>query len=143
MPSLKTRALSQREGPPAGLRRRGRLVGHRLLGMPTLLLRTTGRRSGQTRASALVSAEDAGRRLLYASNGRRRRPPAWLLNLEADPSVEVQVGRRREPTITTASAPTTRTTRGCSRCGPGQQGAVSRFQRRADRELAVVVLTPA
>lgn len=29
-------------------------VGHRMVGVPTLLLRTTGRRSGATRTNALV-----------------------------------------------------------------------------------------
>ena len=33
----------------------GRL-GHRMIGVPTLLLRTTGRRSGLTRTNALVYA---------------------------------------------------------------------------------------
>ncbi len=34
-------------------------VGHGMIGVPTLLLRTTGRRSGATRTNALVYARDA------------------------------------------------------------------------------------
>jgi F420H(2)-dependent quinone reductase len=60
-------------------------IGHRLLGVPTLLLRTTGRRSGVTRTNGLV----------YAADGADQ-PPAWLLNLEANPEVEIQIGRERE-----------------------------------------------
>src|SRR5205807_5906063 len=70
-------------------------VGHRLLGVPTLLLRTTGRRSGKTRTNALVYASDGDRYLVVPSNGGADRPPAWLHNLRAEPAVEVQVGRQR------------------------------------------------
>jgi deazaflavin-dependent oxidoreductase (nitroreductase family) len=71
-------------------------VGHRLLGVPTLLLRTTGRRSGVTRTNSLVYARDGADYLVVASNGGADRPPAWLFNLEARPEVEIQIGRRRE-----------------------------------------------
>ena len=73
------------------------LIGHRLLGVPTLLLRTTGRRSGQTRINALVYARDGDDLLVVASNGGRDKPPAWLYNLQASPQVEVQIGRQRRP----------------------------------------------
>jgi deazaflavin-dependent oxidoreductase (nitroreductase family) len=72
----------------------GRL-GHRLIGVPTLLLRTTGRRSGATRTNSLVYARDGGDYLIVPSNGGADRPPAWLHNLRAHPDVEVQVGRER------------------------------------------------
>jgi F420H(2)-dependent quinone reductase len=72
------------------------LIGHRILGVPTLLLRTTGRRSGKTRTNALVYATDGGRYLVVPSNGGADRPPAWLYNLQAQPSVQVQIGRRRQ-----------------------------------------------
>jgi len=73
----------------------GRL-GHHLIGVPTLLLRTTGRRTGATRTNALVYARDGDDYLVVASNGGSERPPAWLYNLKADPQVEIQVGRRRQ-----------------------------------------------
>ncbi len=71
-------------------------VGHRLLGVPTLLLRTTGRRSGATRTNGLVYAPDGDDYLVVASKGGADQPPAWLLNLEANPEVEVQLGRERQ-----------------------------------------------
>ncbi len=70
-------------------------IGHRLLGVPTLLLRTTGRRSGVTRTNALVYARDGVDYLVVASKGGSDEPPAWLLNLEAKPEVEIQVGHER------------------------------------------------
>jgi F420H(2)-dependent quinone reductase len=71
-------------------------VGHRMLGVPTLLLRTTGRRSGATRTNGLVYARDGDDYLVVASNGGADRPPAWLHNLRADPNVGIQVARDRQ-----------------------------------------------
>src|SRR5467141_2117207 len=70
-------------------------VGHRMLGVPTLLLRTTGRRSGATRTNGLVFARDRHDYLVVASNGGADRPPAWLHNLRANPDVEIQTARER------------------------------------------------
>lgn len=73
----------------------GRL-GHKLLGIPTLLLRTTGRKSGQVRTSALIYIDDAkGSKVVVASKGGDPKPPAWLLNLQANPDVEYQINRER------------------------------------------------
>ena len=77
------------------------LIGHRLLGVPTLMLRTTGRRSGQTRTNSLVYARDGERWLIVPSKGGADTPPAWLLNLRADPTAEVQIARTRTPVTAT------------------------------------------
>jgi deazaflavin-dependent oxidoreductase (nitroreductase family) len=42
-----------------------------------------------------VYARDGGNYLVVASNFGYDRPPAWLLNLEAKPEVEIQIGRRK------------------------------------------------
>jgi F420H(2)-dependent quinone reductase len=70
-------------------------IGHRMIGVPTLLLRTTGRRSGATRTNGLVYARDGADYLVVASNGGADRSPAWLHNLRAKPDVEIQIGRER------------------------------------------------
>ena len=70
-------------------------VGHGMLGVSTLLLRTTGRRSGATRTNALVYARDGDDCLVVASNGGADRAPGWLHNLRARPDVEIQLGRDR------------------------------------------------
>jgi deazaflavin-dependent oxidoreductase (nitroreductase family) len=72
----------------------GRL-GHGMSGVPTLLLRTTGRRSGATRTNGLVYARDGEGYLVVASNGGADRAPAWLYNLQANPEVGIQVRRER------------------------------------------------
>jgi len=78
----------------------GGRVGHRLIGVPTLLLHTTGRRSGLRRTSALVYALDGPAYLVVASNGGSDSPPGWLANVRAQPAVEMQVG----PKVRKASA---------------------------------------
>ena len=85
--------------------RSGGLVGHRLLGVPCLMLRTTGRRSGQTRTNSLVYARDGERYLVVASKGGDPKAPAWLLNLRARPEVQVQIGRTRFPATATEIGP--------------------------------------
>ena len=72
----------------------GRL-GHKLLGVPTLLLRTTGRKSGKTRTSALIYIDDNTSKIIVASKAGDTKPPAWLLNLQADGEVEYQIDRER------------------------------------------------
>jgi deazaflavin-dependent oxidoreductase (nitroreductase family) len=74
------------------------LVGHHLLGVPCLMLRTTGRKTGQTRTNSLVYAKDGDRYMVVASKGGNPNAPAWLLNLRARSDVEVQIGRTRFPT---------------------------------------------
>ncbi|HUO47237.1 MAG TPA: nitroreductase/quinone reductase family protein [Acidimicrobiales bacterium] len=76
----------------------GGLVGHHLIGVPCLLLHTTGRHSGQRRTVALVYARDGERDAsagyaVVASNHGMDAPPAWLLNLEAAAEAEIQLGR--------------------------------------------------
>jgi deazaflavin-dependent oxidoreductase (nitroreductase family) len=71
----------------------GGRIGHRLIGVPSLLMRSIGRKSGETRTAALVYAKDGVSYVVVASNGGADRPPGWLHNVTAQPNVEVQVGR--------------------------------------------------
>lgn len=73
---------------------RGR-VGHHFLGMTTLLLTTLGRKSGQPRSTALMYLHDGPALAVVASNLGSDRPPAWWLNLQANPVAEVRLGPER------------------------------------------------
>jgi F420H(2)-dependent quinone reductase len=73
----------------------GGAIGHRWLGVPTLLLRTTGAKTGKTRTSALVYAEDGESYIVVGSKGGADTSPGWFFNAKADPNVEIQFGRRR------------------------------------------------
>lgn len=72
----------------------GRL-GHRMVGVPTLLLRSTGRKSGEIRTNSLTYARAGEDYLLVASNGGSDKAPAWLHNIRANGQVEIQIGRKR------------------------------------------------
>jgi deazaflavin-dependent oxidoreductase (nitroreductase family) len=70
-------------------------VGHRMIGVPTLLLRTTGRRTGVQRTNALVYAKDGKEYVVVASNGGEDRSPGWFFNVRDKPEVEIQVAQRK------------------------------------------------
>jgi len=69
--------------------------GHIWEGVPTLLLTTTGRRSGQPRTTPLFYGRDGDRYLVVASRGGAPQHPAWYENLTARPDVRVQVMAER------------------------------------------------
>jgi deazaflavin-dependent oxidoreductase (nitroreductase family) len=73
----------------------GGRFGGRLRGAPVLLLTTTGRKSGQPRTTPLLYLRDADNYAVVASYGGRPHHPAWFLNIEANPGVEIQVGTER------------------------------------------------
>ena len=65
-------------------------VGARGL-LPTLLLKTTGRRSGQARLAPLIYGLWAGEWVGVASKGGAPQHPAWFLNLQPGKEVAFQV----------------------------------------------------
>lgn len=73
-------------------RNRGRAAIRRLLGLDSILVTTTGRKTGQPRTVPLGAIRDGARWLVIASNAGHDRPPAWALNMAADPAVFVDAG---------------------------------------------------
>jgi deazaflavin-dependent oxidoreductase (nitroreductase family) len=70
----------------------GGRLGTRVAGMSVVELTTTGRTSGQPRTVLLTSPARVGEALVVvASRGGDDRHPAWFLNLEQDPHVQVSV----------------------------------------------------
>ena len=112
--------------------------GHDWQGTQTLVLTTTGRKSGEQRDAALIYAPHGDAYAIVASKGGADAPPAWYLNLDADPDVEVQVwGDRFKAKARTASAeekaeiwPTM----------TGEWPAYDEYQKKTDREIPVVLL---
>jgi len=118
-------------------------VGHRLLGVPTLLLRTTGRRSGVERTNSLVYARDGADYLLVASKGGDDRPPAWLLNLEAKPEVEIQIGRERQKGRCKVVYPSDPDYERLWKIVNEENGdRYARYQKLTSRPIPVVAVTP-
>lgn len=118
-------------------------VGHRLLGVPTLLMTTTGRRTGQPRTNALTYMTVGDDLAVVASNGGRDTPPAWLLNLAAKPHVGVQVGRHRSSATAQVVTPDdARYDDLFASCDAANRNRYSAYQRQTDRPIPVVLLTP-
>jgi len=122
----------------------GGLVGHRLLmGNPTLLLRTVGRKTGQPRTNALTYVLDGQDYVVTASNGGSPRPPGWLANVKAKPDCEIQVGRRATPVTARATYPEDPDyTRRWAMADKVNQGRYTQYQKQTDRPIALVVLSP-
>jgi deazaflavin-dependent oxidoreductase (nitroreductase family) len=66
--------------------------------VPSLVLETTGARTGQRRTTPLACLpEDDGSFLVVGSNFGRERHPAWTANLKAHPSATVTFRGRTTP----------------------------------------------
>lgn len=70
------------------VRRTGGRFGGRLVGAEILVLRTTGRRSGQPRDAPMFFLRHGDDFAVVASNGASKRSPAWWLNLQSEPDAE-------------------------------------------------------
>lgn len=67
------------------------------MGLLSILLTTTGAKSGQSRQVALLAFEDGDNLFVIASRGGNPRHPGWYHNLKANPRTTV-VWRGREET---------------------------------------------
>jgi deazaflavin-dependent oxidoreductase (nitroreductase family) len=72
-------------------RETGGEVGHDWKGTQTLLLTTTGRRSGEPRTTPLIYGRDGDDVVIVASKGGAPEDPGWYRNLAADPEAELQI----------------------------------------------------
>jgi deazaflavin-dependent oxidoreductase (nitroreductase family) len=115
-------------------------TGYEWNGAPTLLLTTTGRRTGTPRTSALIFARDGDDYLVVASVGGMPTHPAWYLNLEANPQATIQVKADLVDVRARTASPDEKprlwkiVTDGWPR--------YDAYQSRTDRVIPVVVLTP-
>jgi deazaflavin-dependent oxidoreductase (nitroreductase family) len=62
--------------------------------LPTLLLTTKGRKSGEPRALPLIYGRHGDAYVVIASKGGMPEHPLWFRNLEAEPACELQVAAR-------------------------------------------------
>lgn len=70
-------------------RSKGRIVPINAAGVNTLLLTTTGRRSGQPRSQPLLFIRDGADFIVIGSNWGQAHHPAWTANLLADPRCSI------------------------------------------------------
>ncbi len=124
--------------------RRSRAEGQpRMMGFPAVVLTTVGARSGMQRTVPLGGFPDGPDAwLVVASAGGGRRHPAWFLNMAKNPEqIWVEVGQRRVRV------------RATSLLGADREAALARiakiapryagYQKKTDREIPIVRLTPA
>jgi deazaflavin-dependent oxidoreductase (nitroreductase family) len=125
-------------------KRTGGRVGHHMIGVPTLLLRTTGRRSGALRTNALVYARDGDDYLVVASKGGADTAPAWLFNLRANPDVEIQIGRDRKKGTARIVEPSDPSyERLWKIVNENNRDRYYAYQKQTSRPIPVVAVTPA
>jgi F420H(2)-dependent quinone reductase len=122
----------------------GGRVGHKMIGVPTLLLRTTGRRSGAQRTNALVYARDGDDYLVVASKGGADQAPGWYFNLRDKPDVEIQIGRSRRPATARVLQPSDPDyARLWKIVNENNHDRYEGYQKLTSRPIPVVALTPA
>ncbi|GAA3235866.1 nitroreductase family deazaflavin-dependent oxidoreductase [Actinocorallia longicatena] len=112
--------------------------GHDYHGRPSLLLTTTGRRSGLRRRTALIYGLHGESPVVVASNGGAADHPLWFANLAADPAVEVQVGA--EVFTATARLATEAERPALWEQMVGIHPEYASYQRKCERLIPVVVL---
>jgi F420H(2)-dependent quinone reductase len=118
----------------------GGRIGERLGRTPMLLLHTTGRKTRRPRTAALLYYHDGDRYVVVGSKGGSDAPPAWLLNVEAAPDVEVQVGTRRFPATARVLRASERGRLWPHLIRPWPQ--YDRYQSQTDRVIPLISLVP-
>jgi deazaflavin-dependent oxidoreductase (nitroreductase family) len=120
-------------------RETGGTVGHIWRrGAKTLILTTTGRKTGQRRDNALIYENDGDRYVIVASRGGSDQHPGWYLNLVANPEVEVQVKDEVFKAVARTASGEERTR--LWRLAAGQWPDYDTYQQRTKRQIPVVVL---
>ncbi|WP_407564573.1 nitroreductase family deazaflavin-dependent oxidoreductase [Streptomyces sp. 184] len=118
----------------------GGTEGHERDGVYTLVLATTGRRTGTPRRTCLIYGTAGDAYVVVASKGGSVEDPAWFMNLVAEPSAGVQVGTRRFTARARVASADER--------GPlwAQMAGIfplyDEYAQKTDREIPVVLLTP-
>lgn len=105
-----------------------------------LILTTTGRRSGEPRQSALIFRPHGDAYLIVASKGGAPEPPAWYLNLQDNPDVQVQIKGEKFAAHARTATPEEKPQlwQEMLEVWP----AYADYQQKTEREIPVVVLEP-
>jgi deazaflavin-dependent oxidoreductase (nitroreductase family) len=114
--------------------------GYTMRGVPTLILTTTGRRSGKRRSTPVMFGRDGDNFVIVGSLGGASKHPYWYLNLLEDPDVEVQ--HKTDCIRGTASVATGEERERLWKIMTEVFPTYDRYQERTDRELPVVVIEP-
>ena len=118
----------------------GGRLGWRAGGMPVLELITTGRKSGESRAVMLTSpVQEDEKWIIVASRGGDDQHPAWFLNIQANPKVQVRLqGGAMQSMTATIANPAER-----ARLWDAVVAAYPHYgsyQKKTEREIPLVIL---
>lgn len=119
---------------------RGRVQLSALL-VPSLVLHTTGARSGRPRETHLMYTPDGhGRAIVAGTSFARARHPAWTYNLLAEPDAVIVVRGRRLPVRASLISPAGRDAAWAliERQWPGYRG----YERDSGRVVRMFLLRP-
>lgn len=118
----------------------GGRIGSRTAGLPVLELTTTGRRSGEPRSALIHYLAHGDAFVVIGSNVGRDKPPAWALNLLANPRARLRTaGREIEVHARVATGPERET---LWLMAVAEKNDYAVYTTRTDRELPVFVLEP-
>jgi deazaflavin-dependent oxidoreductase (nitroreductase family) len=111
-------------------------------GMPVVELTTTGRKSGEPRSCLLTSPLQVGDTyVIVASRGGDDHHPAWFLNLQANPDVQVAIGGKpKAPRRARVATPEER-----AEMWPkitAKYKGYAGYQTKTTREIPLVLLEP-
>lgn len=118
----------------------GRAAGKGPSGLPTLLLTTTGRKSGEPRTVALVFLQDGERLVIVASLAGYDQNPAWYANLQANAACLVQLDHDTRKAVARDATDAERTA-----LWPRLTALLplwDLFQKQTARPFPIVILTP-
>lgn len=75
-------------------------------GVTTLLFTTIGRKSGEPRTNAIIFTQVGDKYVIMASMGGSPKHPAWYLNIQENPEIDVQIkGDKFRARARTAQSP--------------------------------------
>ena len=117
-------------------------IGWDAAGMPVLELTTVGRKSGEARSVMLTSPlQDGDTLVIVASRGGDEHHPAWFLNLQANPDVQVK-WRGGAPKAMRARVATAKERAELWPKVTSKFKNYAGYQEKTDREIPLVLLTP-
>ena len=123
------------------LRSKGRFTLLGPIGAPTLLLTTTGAKSGLPRTSPLLYLREHGRLYVVGSNFGQARHPAWSGNLLAHPEATVSIGGTDVTVLATLLEGAERER--VYAAFIELASTYDAYRQRTDRDIRVFVLDPA
>jgi deazaflavin-dependent oxidoreductase (nitroreductase family) len=118
----------------------GRSTGAGPSGLPTLLLTSIGRKSGEKRTVPLVFLQNGKDMVIVGSLAGYDHHPAWVLNIRANPKCAVQLDRRKMNAVAREANEQER-----KDLWPRLVALLplwGHFQKLTERPFAIVILSP-